>query len=60
MSNVWKIDATGSGVQPGVSLVIQGGDTGGSYVWFRFLSAVRRHYEDVRYYPCRVTMPDHG
>ena len=41
MAKIGKNAATGGGGKLGVSPVIQGGDTGGHYVWVVFVGAVR-------------------
>ena len=60
MAPVGKAAAMGGGRQPSVSLVIQGGDTGGSVVWIWVLGYVLRDDEDGVEHPCGVSMSDNG
>ena len=48
----------GGGGHPGVSLVIQGGDTDGTGVWIGVMGAVVRDAEKSRDHPFGVPMPD--
>ena len=60
MALVGKADATGEGVRPGASLVLQLSGTRGPNVWIEVLEYVRCGDENGGEHPCGVTTPDHG
>ena len=59
MDPVGKATATVGGVQPYVSLVLQGGDTIGRTVCIGFLGAVGRDDDEVGEQPSWFPMTDH-
>ena len=60
MVQVDKDDATGGCGQPGVILVIPGGDTEGPTIWSGLLRIVGRNDQYGGQYPCGVPTPYHN